>query len=220
MPHPGVKHTVGEVGQQVCHQHGHRQKQYERLHRGIVPEEDRVDDQPTHARDRKDRLEDHHPADHRAHLQTEDGHHRQQRVAQRVPDHHRMRREALRARGRHVLLVHHFEHRRAHVAHQHRGDAGAERHRRHHHQPHVGTQVLGWWDVAARRQQAQAGGEQLDQQDAEKEVWDRHAAQRQHRRQHVDERAWLQRRNDPDRYRHDQRDQDPKCRQLNRRRDV
>ena len=70
------------------------------------------------------------PADQRADLQADDGHHRDERVAQRVQTDDAERRQALGARGAHIVLAEHLQHRRARHARDDGERDGAEHDRR------------------------------------------------------------------------------------------
>ncbi len=130
----------------------------------------------------------------------------------------RVLRQSLGARGAHVVRAERRQHRRAHLAHQDRGEAGAEHDRRHHHVPQVLDRILGERHVAARRKPVQVDREEADHHQAEPEVRHAQAHERRRRRNVVRRLALPDRGDDAGRDPDHDPDEDRQKRELDRRR--
>src|SRR5712692_3676926 len=84
----GIEKRVGHVHQEVDQHVGAGREEHDPLHEGIVPREHRLDDQSAEPGHDEDLLGDDGAAHERAHLQPEDGDHRDEAVADRVAEHH------------------------------------------------------------------------------------------------------------------------------------
>ena len=130
MPNARVDHAVEHVDDQVDRDDDRRDQQDAALHDRIVARLHAVNQPVADAGPGKDRLGQDRARQQQADLQPDDRDHRNQRVAQRVHDDHAPARQALGARGAHVVLAQHFEHRRARHPRDHRQRNRAERDRR------------------------------------------------------------------------------------------
>ena len=110
---------------------------------------------------------------------------------------HRPLRQAFRARGSNVVGAERRQHRRAHLPHQHRGEAGAEDDRRHDHVLEVLDRILRERDVDAGRQPVVVDGEEADHHQPEPEVRDAEPDERRARRDVVRGLSLLHRGDDP-----------------------
>ena len=126
MTNARVDQPVGQIDHQVDEDHGGRDQHHATLQRRIVTAPDRFDQPLAHTRPREDRFGQHGTRHQRAHLQPDDRDHRDQRIAQRVQADHASRWQTFGARGAHVVLAEHLEHRRARHARDHRQRNGAE----------------------------------------------------------------------------------------------
>ena len=192
-----VERGVQDVGEQVEQHHEHRGDGHPRQDHRIVGALERVEEQQPEAGPAEDALDHDHPAEEHPGVDGDDGHERDQRVAQRVPADHLATRHALRPRGAHVVGVQHLEHAVALVATPRRHAREHEhRHRQHHvldevddvallpdrvlalHVEHVDAELLVQHDHH----------EQL-QQEREEEVGHREAEVRERRRRVVEQRV-------------------------------
>ena len=133
-----VEHGVEDVGEQVEQHHEHRGDGHPRQDHRVVGSFERVEEQQAEAGPAEHPLDHDHPAEQHAGVDGDDGHERDQRVAQRVTPDDLTARHALRPRGAHVVGVQHLEHAVALVAAP-RGHAREHEHQ--HRQHHVLDQV-------------------------------------------------------------------------------
>ena len=216
----GLSTRVGDVHQQIDEHVRRRRDQHDALHHRVVAREHGLHDEPTEAGQHEDLLGDDGAAHERAHLQPEDRHHRDEPVAERVAHDDGLLGQALGAGGAHVVGAQHLDHRVARLAHEHRGQPGAEHERRHEHALEIADGILGERHEAGGGQPAEAHGDEQDQHDPEPEVGDRHAAQRHPAGQHVPGGVAADGRHDPGRNGDGQRDQQRQQRQLDRDRQL
>ena len=176
-----------------------RDQQDAALHDRIVARLHAVDQPVADARPRKDRLGEDGAGQQQSDLQPDDGDDRDQRIAQRVHDDDAPARQPLGARGAHVVLAQHFEHRRARHPRDHRQRNRAERDRRQdqvrqrraerahvagaqrvdEHEAGRRRHVVLDGDASRHRRPAELHGEEQDQQQRPPEDRHRIAGQRQ-----------------------------------------
>src|SRR5882762_3227399 len=164
VPDPGIEEPVHDVDRQVDGHEHDRDEENGGLRQRVVALVDRPEDQPPHAREREDLLDDDRPAEQDAHLKSGDGHDGDERVLQRMLEHHRASRQPLRRRRPDVLGAQHVEHARARGARDVGGARGPETKRGKEHDREVSTRVGEEIDPHDGRHPAQVDGEEEDQQ--------------------------------------------------------
>jgi tetratricopeptide (TPR) repeat protein len=103
---------------------------HDALDHRVVSEVDGVDQQPPQPWEREHRLRDHGAAEELGQAQADDGDQRDQGIAKGVAEEDDALLHPLRPGSRHVVLVHHLQHRRTSVAHDERRLGGGQhRHR-------------------------------------------------------------------------------------------
>ena len=177
--HAWIHHAVGHVHQQVDYDDGGGEDEDRALHGRIVALGDRVDQVAAHPGPREDRLREDRAAQQPAELIAEHGHHRDERVLQRVLDDHQPLGQPLGACGAHEILPEDLEHPGARLARQHAGAEESEAHGR----EHQVAEGAG----AARRQPRQRDGEDQDEDEPRPEDRRADAGERQRRGQVIDQ---------------------------------
>ncbi len=120
-PNPRIEPGVAEVDDDIDHQDKDGRIDVDAGNDGIVPNLNRIDDQPADAGQAEDVFHYHRPTNQDRELQTDHGDHRDQRILQHVPRHHHPFPEALGPSSPDVVRSEHFQHRVAHQAHGHPG---------------------------------------------------------------------------------------------------
>ena len=172
---------------------------------GRVVGEHRVDEQRADARDAEDLLGHDGAAEHGRHLQRDERHDRDQRVAGDVPARHRAVGQALGAGRRHVVEPRHVEHGRAHVAGVGGGLEEAEHADRHDRLPDMPPEPAparspGTSRLVDEGQPVELQREDQDEQEAGEEGRQREAHEGERVRDLVEQRIGPERRVDADRH--------------------
>src|SRR6056297_21842 len=130
---PRVKDAVKDIRDQVERHDEHSEDEADGLHHRHVGPADRLDQLVADAVDAKDLLGDQRAAEDRGHVERDDRHDGDQRVAQDMAQNHDAFSHALGAGGAHVILLQVVEHGGAHVAADLRGVVEAQHHHRQDH---------------------------------------------------------------------------------------
>ena len=175
---PRIHQPVGEVGQQVGDDNEERVDHHHALQHRVVALVEGADDQLAEARPVEDDLGQHRIADQDAEIESDHGHHRDHRVAERVPPDHDPRRHALRPRRADVILAQHAEHARTRDAHDvgHHDQACNDRRQD---QRADAAQGIAGTALADHREPAELDGEGEQQQDRRDEGGKRQASKRE-----------------------------------------
>src|SRR3989454_1940311 len=103
VPDAWIEDRVHEVHHETDEYDEERYDDDRRLHDRVVPSGDRVQDVTADADAAEDSLGEHRAAQQRAELQPDDGHDRNERVAEGVPEHDHPIPQAFRTRGHEVI---------------------------------------------------------------------------------------------------------------------
>ncbi len=145
---------VEEVDEQVGrHDHGGKEE-VDPGDQRVVPVGKRIDHQPSQARDGKHLLHDHRAADEDRQLQTDERHHRDQRVLDGVPEDDQALSESLGPGCTDVILPEHLQHHRAGHAHRARCQIGPQDQTRSDEHTEVGEGVVANASEPQRRRPA------------------------------------------------------------------
>src|SRR5919201_3194510 len=185
-PDSGIDPAIQQVDEQIAHDEAERDQQDHALDERIVAREDRVDDEPSHARQREDVFRDDGTADQRAELKPEHGHDGDQRILQHMTADDDPLRKALGARRPYVIFGERLEQTGARLARVHRRQRQAERDRRQHERAKARPAFLQRIEIAGDRQPPQRHAEHEDQQQGEQEVRHADAEQRERRARAID----------------------------------
>src|SRR5476649_1984164 len=156
MTNTRVDHAVEHIYQQVNHDNQNGDQQHTALYDRIVAALQCVDKPAAESRSGEDGFRQDGTTEQRAHLQTNDGHHRQQCVTQGVDHDHPHTADALGARGTDVVFTQHFQHGRTGHTHDNCQRNGTEYQGRKNHVHHRVFEVT-WLAPNQRVDQHKAG---------------------------------------------------------------
>ena len=129
-PQPRVDRGIGEVDEEGDEDHREDQQHHHALDHDQVALADRLEHQPAEAGQEEDVLDDDRAGEQEGELQPDDGQHRDQRVAERVPAQRLAAGQPLGAGGADEVLAERVDQRRAHHPRQDRGLRQRQRDRR------------------------------------------------------------------------------------------
>src|SRR5947208_16525379 len=162
-PETGIENRIEEIHDEVQDHEGGREQQNHALDHGVVTLEDRVEEKPPDAGQRKDVLDDDDAAHDVAELGAGDRDDGDQRVAERVVEGHPALGQPLGAGRADVLASEDVEHRRARHAGDHRRRRRPQRERRQRHRQEIDGRAVRERHPLERRHPAEVDREEQDQ---------------------------------------------------------